>query len=63
MSQELTIDDHCLLHEVLVHEAADLAAVGAAQLCGGLQDLQGPVLPPFVTAVDLVGLEFNNRIA
>jgi hypothetical protein len=57
MRNELTIDDHRLLHEVFVDEAADLAPVGPAQLRRRTEDLQGPVFPPLVAAVHLVRLQ------
>ena len=36
---KLTIDDHGLLHEVFINEAADFASVGSAQLGGWSKDL------------------------
>ena len=39
----LTINDHPLLHEILVDEGADFALVGAAQFRGGTENLECPV--------------------
>ena len=50
----LTVHDHGLLHEVLVHETADFAPVRPAELCGGFPDLEGSVFPEPVCPGHLV---------